>query len=117
MLRLELLSKDPYMALYHNMLSSRQTQQIVNSLSEEPQYQWSEEAAFTPMRFTNVDNEKTLRGLHYQLGLRRADGPSTWHARRHSHEHVQASVAQPLETPAGVARAMLSVGHYNEMIS
>lgn len=119
MLRLELLNEDPYVALYHDMLSSRQTQQVINSLAEEPQYEWTEEAAFAPMRFTNVRNEKTLRGLHYQLGLRSGEVPGTWQTRRHSHEHVQASLEQSLESngPAWAARAMLSVGHYNGMIS
>lgn len=118
MLRLELLNEDPYLALYHDMLSSRQTQQVINSLAEEPQYEWTEEAAFAPMRFTDGRNEKTLRGLHYQLGLRSGQVPGTWQTRRHSHEHVQASLEQPLENgPEWAARAMLSVGHYNGMIS
>lgn len=115
MLRQELLSEDPYIALYHNVLSSRQTEQLIDSLTVEALYQWTEEAAFAPMRFTNVDIEKTLRGVHYQLGLSRGE-PSTWQARRHSHEHVTAPLV-PAETGEEAARAMLTVRHSNEMIS
>lgn len=107
MLRLELLSEDPYIALYHDVLSSRQTEQLIGALTVDPQYQWTNEATFAPMRFTNVNMEKTLRGLHHQLGLSRGE-PSKWQARRHSHEHVTAPL-MPSETAEEAARAMLTV--------
>ncbi|KAH8406992.1 hypothetical protein KR222_003531, partial [Zaprionus bogoriensis] len=115
MLRLEPLSEDPHIMLYHDVLSSRQTEQLISSLADETHQRATGAAAFTPLRFDDV-GKKLLRSVHYQLGL---DGQELlgmrWQARRHSHEHVTApevpsgptSLPQPEAEHA--ARAMLSL--------
>lgn len=110
MLRLEQLSEDPLIMLYHDVLSSQQTDQLISMLDEVPRLQESKTAAFEPLKFTNLA-QKRLRGIHNQLGMAGAE-PELWQARRHSHEHVT-QPEEPASTSGHVARALLNVRHFN----
>ncbi|XP_017846225.1 prolyl 4-hydroxylase subunit alpha-1 [Drosophila busckii] len=80
MLRLEQLSADPYIMLYHNMLSPKQTAELVSWL--DPQ-----------MKFNTLAQQQLL-AISRQLDLvANKQLPPLWQARRHSHEHVSTTLA------------------------
>ncbi|XP_064550756.1 prolyl 4-hydroxylase subunit alpha-1 [Drosophila montana] len=106
MLRLEQLSEDPLIVLYHDVLSSQQTDRLISMLDDVPRLQQSKSAAFEPLKFTNLA-QKRMRGIHNQLGMAGAE-PELWQARRHSHEHVT-QPEEPASTSGHVARALLNL--------
>ncbi|XP_002000031.3 prolyl 4-hydroxylase subunit alpha-3 [Drosophila mojavensis] len=106
MLRLEQLSEEPYIMLYHDVLSSKQTERLIGMLDELPQQRRSRREAFEPLQFTKLA-QRRLRGIHSQLGIGGVE-PELWQARRHSHEHV----TPPTDPPSiaeHAARALLSL--------
>ncbi|EDV91415.1 GH17426 [Drosophila grimshawi] len=106
MLRLEQLSEDPHIMLYHDILNSRQTEKLIGMLDEESQVQHSKSVAFAPLKLSKVA-QKGMRSIHFQLGLSSAV-PQLWQARRHSHEHVTPP-EEPSATSGHVARALLNL--------
>lgn len=116
MLRLEQLSEEPYIMLYHDVLSSQQTEQLIGMLDGMSQLsaRQSKSEAFEPLQFTRLA-QRRMRGIHSQLGIDGAQ-PELWQARRHSHEHVT-PLAEPSSTAERAARALLSVRNSNAMIN
>lgn len=116
MLRLEQLSEDPHIMLYHDVISFRQADKLIALLNDKQEEQQSMGVAtFAPLEIGKL-GQQMLRGINYQLGVGEAE---LWQARRHSHEHVtEPEVASTTTGHVGhVARAMLNVRHFNEMIS
>lgn len=114
MLRLEQLSEQPYIMLYHDVLSSQQTEQLIGMLDEVPQLRQSNSMAFEPLKLSKLA-QRRMRGIHSQLGIVGAQ-PELWQARRHSHEHAT-SLVEPASTSEHVARALLNVRNLNAMIN
>ncbi|KAH8381547.1 hypothetical protein KR093_007815 [Drosophila rubida] len=112
MLRLEQLSEDPHIMLYHDVLSFRQTNKLISLLDDKPQQQRSKAASsFAPMELSRL-GQKMLRGINYQLDdVGQPAELSLWQARRHSHEHVTAPevASTTAEHVQHVARAMLQL--------
>jgi len=102
--------------LYHDVLSFRQTDKLISLLDDKLQGEQSNRAAtFAPMEVSKL-GQKMLRGINYQLDVGQME---LWQARRHSHEHVtEPEVPSTTRGHVGhVARVMLNVRHFNDMIS
>ncbi|KAM8706638.1 hypothetical protein ACLKA7_010838 [Drosophila subpalustris] len=109
MLRLEQLSEDPHITLYHDVISIRQADKLISLLDDrEHEQQPKGVAPFAPMEVSKL-GQKMLRGINYQLGG--LGQMELWQARRHSHEHVTESEVPSTTTghEKHVARAMLNL--------
>jgi len=115
MLRLEQLSEDPHIMLYHDVISFRQVDKLISLLDDKPdELKPKGVVSFAPMEVSKL-GQKMLRRINYQLDVGQAE---MWQARRHSHEHVTEPTTTGHVGQVGhVARAMLNVRHFNEMIS
>ncbi|XP_034484386.1 prolyl 4-hydroxylase subunit alpha-2 [Drosophila innubila] len=111
MLRLEQLSEDPHIMLYHDVISFRQADKLISLVDDKPdEQQLKGVATFAPMEVSKL-GLKLLRGIHNQLDVGQAE---MWQARRHSHEHVtEPEVPSTTTGHVGqvehVARAMLNL--------
>ncbi|XP_062125961.1 prolyl 4-hydroxylase subunit alpha-2 [Drosophila sulfurigaster albostrigata] len=112
MLRLEQLSEDPHITLYHNVLSFRQADKLITLLDDKAEQHTKVAATFAPMELSKL-GQKMLRGINYQLAnVGHPEEPLSlplWQARRHSHEHVTATEVAEAEHVQHVARAMLQL--------
>ncbi|EDW84465.2 uncharacterized protein Dwil_GK13122 [Drosophila willistoni] len=111
-LRLEILRADPYIALHHDVLTIKQTEQLVELIDEDEMDNNSDEPAFKSLQFSKLAQRKLSRSLYPQLGQ---DGAVNmrWRPRRHSHHNVMETVRPLSPSSTGpthsTARVMLNL--------
>ncbi|XP_001357667.4 prolyl 4-hydroxylase subunit alpha-2 isoform X1 [Drosophila pseudoobscura] len=101
--RVELLSSDPYIALHHDVLTLKQSDQLLELMDEE---EMGKGASYQPLKFSMLAQKK-LRGIHHQLGHVRGE-KDLWEGRRHGHEHTT-KPEEPVRGQYHQTRVMLNL--------
>ncbi|KAH8271298.1 hypothetical protein KR018_006069, partial [Drosophila ironensis] len=108
--RLEPLSSDPPIVLYHNVLTRKQTDQLLE-LTDEPEEEevpTKRRLGYQPLQLSKLAQKK-LRSIQHHLGNEKdVHREITWQGRRQGHEHTIAS-SRPEEYPEHAARVVLNL--------
>ncbi|KAH8313493.1 hypothetical protein KR067_006920, partial [Drosophila pandora] len=99
--RLEPLSLDPHVVLYHNVMTLKQTDQLLELTDE----QKDSRPGYQPLEFSKLAQKKLKSILHHLDDKKGVQKPA-WEARRHSHEHTTSRLE---DNPGHVARGMLKL--------
>lgn len=106
--RLEPLSSDPQVVLYHNVMTLKQTDQLLELADE----QKDSRPGYQPLEFSKLAQKRLksiLRHLDGETGVQE----SAWEARRHSHEHTTTRMK---DNPGHAARGMLKVRGFPHLL-
>ncbi|XP_030369281.1 prolyl 4-hydroxylase subunit alpha-2 [Scaptodrosophila lebanonensis] len=105
--RLEQLSQDPYIVLYHDVIGERQIEELLTLLDEDETN--SSNTFYEKLQFTKLAQKK-LRRLTQAVAQREGHMMvdfGSWEARRYGHEHVAA--AHSTEAASHAARVMFNL--------
>ncbi|KAH8280884.1 hypothetical protein KR054_003104 [Drosophila jambulina] len=110
--KLELLSLDPHIVLHHDVLTAKQTDQLLELMDEEEEeHSANRGVSFQPMKLSKL-GQKKLKSVYQRLGLvghGSWESPSPWQGRRHGHGHAS-ELEKDSELGRGhAARGMLSL--------
>ncbi|XP_022211021.2 prolyl 4-hydroxylase subunit alpha-2 [Drosophila obscura] len=101
--RVELLSSDPHIALSHDVLTLKQSDQLVGMMDEE---ETRKGASHQPLKVSMLAQKK-LRSIHHQLGHVSGE-KDHWEGRRHGHEHTT-KPEEPVRWQCHQTRVMLNL--------
>ncbi|BFF93073.1 prolyl 4-hydroxylase subunit alpha-2 [Drosophila madeirensis] len=82
--RVELLCSDPYIALHHDVLTLKQSDQLLGLMDVEEET--GRGASHQPLKFSMLAQKK-LRTIRHQMGHVSGE-MDPWEGRRHGHEHT-----------------------------
>ncbi|KAH8247294.1 hypothetical protein KR038_001642, partial [Drosophila bunnanda] len=105
--KLEPLSLEPHIVLHHDVLTAKQTDQLLELMDEDEE---KAGVSYQPMKLSKL-GQKKMRTVYQRLGLSHEpwESPSPWQGRRHGHGHTSELEKDSQLGRGHAARGMLSL--------